>query len=58
MTILADNLRNTFEENLEDMVIERRQNNEKMITQFRDIKLVCSTYFEQYDKKLEAVELE
>ena len=24
MSILADNLRNTFEENLEDMVIERR----------------------------------
>lgn len=58
MTVLADNLRSTFEENLEDMVIERKQTEGKIVTQFKDIKLVCSAYFEQYNTKMEAVELE
>ena len=58
MAVLADNLRSTFEENLEDMVIERKQTEGKIVTQFKDIKLVCSAYFEQYNTKMEAVELE
>ena len=52
---LTTELRAFVDENVNDIVIERRQlveNNEK---QFKEIKLVCCKYFQKYDLQLEGM---
>lgn len=50
---LSDKLKNFVDENIDDMVRERKQMVTRMDKEFLDIKLVCSTYFEKYDGSLQ-----
>ena len=50
---LSDKLRNFVDENIEDMVRERKQIITRIDKEYREIKLICSTYFEKYDSSLE-----
>ncbi len=45
------------DENIEDMVEERKATLQKYEKQFNQIKLVCCKYFERYDIELESVKL-
>ena len=45
------------DENIEDMVEERKATLQKYEKQFNQIKLVCCKYFERYDIELEQVKL-
>lgn len=45
------------DENIEDMVQERKATLAKYEKQFNQIKLVCCKYFEKYDSELERVQI-
>lgn len=45
------------DENIQDMVQERKATLGKYEKQFNQIKLVCCKYFEKYDIELETVKL-
>jgi hypothetical protein len=45
------------DENIDDMVNERRSTLSKYEKQFNQIKTVCCKYFEKYDIELESVSL-
>ena len=45
------------DENIQDMVQERKATLAKYEKQFNQIKLVCCKYFEKYDVELETVKL-
>ena len=46
---LTTELRAFVDENVNDIVIERRQLVDKNEEQFKEIKLVCCKYFQKYD---------
>ena len=50
-------IRAFVDENIEDMINERRSTLAKYEKQFNQIKLVCCKYFEKYDIELEAVRI-
>jgi hypothetical protein len=52
---LTTELRAFVDENVNDIVIERRQLVEKNEEQFKEIKLVCCKYFQKYDLQLEGM---
>ena len=41
-----------MDENIEDMVRERKQITTRIDREYKEIKLICSTYFEKYDNSL------
>ena len=53
----VDKIKSFVDENIEDMIEERRTTLAKYEKQFGQIKLVCCKYFEKYDIELEAVKL-
>lgn len=50
---LSDKLRHFVDENIEDMVRERKQITTRIDREYKEIKLICSTYFEKYDNSLQ-----
>lgn len=42
-----------MDENIEDMVRERKQITTRIDREYKEIKLICSTYFEKYDDSLQ-----
>jgi hypothetical protein len=50
-------IQNFVDENIEDMVEERKATLAKYEKQFNQIKLVCCKYFERYDVELETVQI-
>ena len=55
MTKQVTKIQNFVDENIEDMVEERKATLAKYEKQFNQIKLVCCKYFEKYDLELEVV---
>lgn len=57
MTKQVQGIRGFVDENIEDMVEERKATLAKYEKQFNQIKLVCCKYFEKYDIELETVQI-
>ena len=53
MKKLSDELRVFVDENIDEMVCERKQLTTRIDKEYREIKTVCSNYFEKYDAQLQ-----
>jgi len=57
MTKQVKNIQSFVDDNIEDMVEERKATLNKYEKQFNQIKIVCCKYFERYDTELDAVQM-